>query len=206
MALAARLAVGAGQVCSARPARRAPQAARASSAAAPLPQAGAAEAQPVAGLALSRRGLLGSAAAAAAVAVSGAGTMVGANWAAPPAAEAVELAPLGPVERVGGDKLVGLTPDQVKVRWNCAVGQLVVVQRAVGQLVVGQLVVGQRAVGQRVVVRLVVVQPAGCACKLGAHKSHGAGDAVAAEAATCTVGFVCPVPGHPNSPVTTQLQ
>jgi hypothetical protein len=46
--------------------------------------------------------------------VSGAGTALGGGWAAPPAAEAVELAPLGKVERVGGDKLVGLTPDQVK--------------------------------------------------------------------------------------------
>lgn len=150
MALAASVAAGTGRACSARPARparRAHLAARASSAAAaPLPQAAAAaEAQPAAGLPLSRRGLLGSAAAAAAVAVSGAGTMVGANWAAPPAAEAVELAPLGPVERVGGDKLVGLTPDQVKASRNCAVGQL------------------------------VVVHPAGCACKLGARESQGAG-------------------------------
>ncbi len=123
MALAGRFAAASGRscaVCPARPARSAPVAARASSGAAtPPPQAAtAADAQPAvspAGLPLSRRGLLSGAAAAASVAVSGAGTALGGGWAAPPAAEAVELAPLGPVERVGGDKLVGLTPEQVKV-------------------------------------------------------------------------------------------
>lgn len=122
MAPAVCAAAATGRVCSATAGRRR-LAARASGAAGTWPpqvSAAATDVQPstqAAALPLSRRGLLGGAAAAAAVAVSGAGATLGSNWVAPPAAEAVELAPLGPVERVGGDKLSGLTPDQVKASW-----------------------------------------------------------------------------------------
>lgn len=102
----------AGLAATARPAPRRPAVvARAAAAAAEGPE----PATTAAALPLSRRGLLGSAAATAALAVSAGGAALTGSWAAPPAAEALELAPLGAVERVGGDKLRGLTPDQVKV-------------------------------------------------------------------------------------------
>ena len=65
---------------------------------------------------LSRRQMLG-AAAAASLAAAGAGSVgTGGSWVAPLPAEAAPLAPLGGIERVGGDKLTGLTAEQVKVR------------------------------------------------------------------------------------------
>lgn len=100
---AARHAACAGR----RPAR--PVATAAAAAAAPEPQGAAAP------LALSRRQLLGATVAAGMAAGTSASSVAG-GWAAPPPAEALELAPLGAVERVGGDKLVGLSPDQVKAR------------------------------------------------------------------------------------------
>lgn len=117
LAVCAAAATGHARVATAGRRRLAARASGAAGTWPPQVSAAAADAQPdtqAAALPLSRRGLLGGAAAAAAVAVSGAGATLGSNWVAPPAAEAVELAPLGPVERVGGNKLVGLTPDQVK--------------------------------------------------------------------------------------------
>ena len=63
--------------------------------------------------ALSRRQLL-SAATAASLAAAGAGGTAAGLWAAPPEAAALELAPLGKVERVGGGKLTGLSPEEVR--------------------------------------------------------------------------------------------
>lgn len=120
LAVCAAAATGHARVATAGRRRLAARASGAAGTWPPQASTAAADAQPstqAAALPLSRRGLLGGAAAAAAVAVSGAGATLGSNWVAPPAAEAVELAPLGPVERVGGDKLSGLTPDQVKASW-----------------------------------------------------------------------------------------
>jgi hypothetical protein len=64
---------------------------------------------------LSRRQLLGGAAAMSlGAAVASSSAPLAGGWVAPLPAEALELAPLGKVERVGGDKLVGLSADQVK--------------------------------------------------------------------------------------------
>jgi hypothetical protein len=66
--------------------------------------------------ALSRRQVLGAAAAASLVAAGAGSVGTGGSWVAPLPAEAAALAPLGGIERVGGDKLTGLTAEQVKVR------------------------------------------------------------------------------------------
>ena len=72
-------------------------------------------AEPAAPPAMGRRQVLGTAAAATLAGLAGgSGIVASSGVAAPPAAEALELAPLGRVERVGGDKLVGLSPEEVK--------------------------------------------------------------------------------------------
>lgn len=76
-------------------------------AAAPRPEAGGSGAE------LSRRQLLSAVTAAGLVAVAGA--PAGGSLTAPLPAEALELAPLGRVERIGGDKMVGLSAQQVAV-------------------------------------------------------------------------------------------
>jgi hypothetical protein len=68
-------------------------------------------------LALGRRQVFGAAAAATLARLAwGCGfSAVGAVTVPPPPVSALELAPLGAVERVGGDKLVGLKPEEVAV-------------------------------------------------------------------------------------------
>lgn len=72
-------------------------------------------AAPSSALPLGRRQLLSATAAATLAAAAARTGLAGGSWVAPPPAAALELAPLGKVERVGGDKLTGLTAEQVKV-------------------------------------------------------------------------------------------
>jgi hypothetical protein len=109
--LCARGSSGARTPCRNRPQTRAVAAAADSRA---PPTAGAAAAGAAAApLALGRRQLLSSAAGAGLAGLAvGCDLSLHSGVAAPPA-EALELAPLGQVERVGGDKLEGLSPEQV---------------------------------------------------------------------------------------------
>ncbi|EFN56741.1 hypothetical protein CHLNCDRAFT_144171 [Chlorella variabilis] len=73
---------------------------------------------------MGRRQVLGTAAAATLAGLAGgSGIVASSGVAAPPAAEALELAPLGRVERVGGDKLVGLSPEEDILARNLREGQ-----------------------------------------------------------------------------------
>lgn len=82
-------------------------------AAAARPGDGAAPAPASDAAALSRRQVLSASGAAMLASAAAAGGVAG-SWAAPPAVEALELAPLGKVERVGGEKLTGLSAENVK--------------------------------------------------------------------------------------------